>query len=337
MVRERRVPAEREADGDAVTPERAARILTKGYHLHRAGDIGGALLLYQKVLTANPRHPIALAQAAIGTRQLWELAKSNRVEAFDEGKAMRFMWYAVETATALMMDQRKPGKGMRHDYAAILHNWAKFAQDSGDLVSPRGAKLFYEASVTTDPDLGESWTNLGNVYGELGNRESAEACWNRALECTRVTPESRFNLAFLFLLRGEYEIGWKEYEHRWESVTFRSSYGRPDLQTPRWNGEHTTGTLFLHGEQGAGDILMMARYIPLIQERVGGLTIEVLEPLMSLFASTFPGVPIVARGKEAPSHDCHCPMMSLPMVFGTTVSDVPPPLRFAVKPDRKAV
>lgn len=313
-----------------ITPQRAAKIVTRAYQLHKAGHIGPALVLYQKVINQMPRHPVALAQAAIATRQLSDLAKATD-QPFDKDTARRFMWYAVETATALVAEQGQHADvGLKRDYAAILHNWAKFAHDAGDVTGPAGAKAFYEASVDVDPDLGESWTNLGNVYGELGNRMRAEACWNRALQCRRVTPEARFNLAFLFLLRGDYETGWAEYESRWESVTFKSSYGRPDLSAPRWTGEQTPGTLYLHGEQGAGDIVMMARYIPIVRERVGRLILEVLEPLVPLFEATFPGVPVVVRGTVAPEHDCHLPMMSLPLVFGTTLSNVPPPAPFSV-------
>jgi hypothetical protein len=102
-------------------------------------------------------------------------------------------------------------------------------------------------------------------------------------------------------------------------VTFKSSYGRPDLTAPRWNGEITLdGTLYLHGEQGAGDILMMARYIPLIASGVGAWS-RGTRAARHCSRRASPAYRSWRAGQSRRRTTCHLPMMSLPMVFGTTL------------------
>lgn len=312
-----------------MSPQQADRVLLEAYERHKHGDIVNALALYRDVINAYPGNFLALGHAALAMRQLWALAKGTPHE-FDHQKIMHLMLGAVETMASFVEGNPNVVPALRKHYAGVLFNYGKFQHDQGKVEGPDGAKAFYEAAVEQDPDLSEAWTNLGLVYGEAGNRMRAEAHWLRATQCSQVTAESRYNLSFYHLMRGDFAKGWREYEQRWDCVTFKSSYARYDLTTPRWTGE-PVGRLFIHGEQGAGDIVQMARYLPLCRERCQTLIVEVLEPLVRLFEEALPGVQITARGSVAPEHDAQCPMMSLPMVFGTTLENIPQPLRFPVK------
>lgn len=312
-----------------MSPARQARLMGRAYELHRNGQLGPAVSIYQKVLQANPRHVVALHQVAVATRQISELAQANGTP-FDRDTARHFMEAAVEAASGIFsaMPDQAISPGIARDCAGVIHNYAKFLNDYGDLASREAVIAVYEAALSLSPEQGESWTNLGIAYGDAGNRMRAEAAWTRALACPTPTPEARFNLSMLHLLRGDYERGWAEYEARWDSVTFRTSYGRPDIDAPRWDGSRLEGTLYLHGEQGAGDVLMMARYLPLAAARCRRLIVEVLSNLVPLFRAAFPSIDVVARGEGPPTVDAHLPMMSCPAVFGTTLRTVPEPPSF---------
>ncbi len=86
--------------------------------------------------------------------------------------------------------------------------------------------------------------------------------------------------------------------------------------------------LLLHGEQGVGDAIQMARYIPLVQAHVGRVIVEVIRALVPLFEAMFPDVQVVAKGDALPKHDTQLPMFSLPYMFGTTLENIPKPPRF---------
>jgi hypothetical protein len=294
----------------ASTPK-LARALRRAYALHKAGRLDAALPLYEQVLEAEPSNPIALHYAALLGRQLNDIARLNGVPTRDE-EVMRLMAACVAAAPT---------------NAGAVHNFAKFKHDRGELEE---ARHLYEHAAALRPEQAESWTNLGNVYGELGNRMRAEASWARALEAVDAVPEcelpadTRFNVSFLKLLKGRYEEGWRDYECRWDTPEFAHAHGRPDLTTPRWDGRDVRGRIYLHQEQGIGDALMMARYIPWVAMH-GQPVIEVVRGLVPLFMAMFPGLDVVAKGELPPKHAAHLPMLSLPFVFGTRVGSIPDP------------
>lgn len=318
--------------------QRAERVFRRGMAHHARGEIHQALRLYHAILKEHPYYAPALHHAALATQKVRKHAKSNGIE-FDDQAELRLIVAAVEHASRIaqqaaaqnpvaFMGAGNPFAHGRLALAAMLHNYAKFQHDRGVLEGADGARALFEAAIGMNPEQAEAWTSLGNVYGELGNRLRSDAAFARALECPATEAETVFNLSFLRLLKGDFERGWADYEARWLCPEHILSYGRADLlPTSEWKGDSLAGTLYLHGEQGAGDVIMMARYVPLARERVRTLIVEVLEGLVTYFEATFPGVQIVARGTAPlPRHDAHLPMMSLPWVFETSIGTVPPPI-----------
>ena len=100
--------------------------------------------------------------------------------------------------------------------------------------------------------------------------------------------------------------------------------GRRHFVQPQWRGEAAAGrTLLIHAEQGFGDTLQFCRYAPLARERGLRVIMEVQKPLVRLLRS-LPGVDlVVARGEALPPFDLHCPMLSMPLALGTTITTIP--------------
>jgi hypothetical protein len=122
-------------------------------------------------------------------------------------------------------------------------------------------------------------------------------------------------------LAGRFEEGWKEHEWRWK--TKQMSGGVRDFSAPLWRGEAIEDrVILLHAEQGFGDTLQFCRYVSLIASGAR-IVLEVQAPLVRLL-SRLPGIrEIVARGDRLPSFDLHCPLLSLPHAFGTTLDTIP--------------
>jgi len=83
----------------------------------------------------------------------------------------------------------------------------------------------------------------------------------------------------------------------------------------------------LRHEQGLGDTLQCARYVPLLIDRGAAVTLCVQAPLARLLGASLPGVRVIADGEPSPDFDIHGLLMSLPLAFGTTLETIPPPLR----------
>jgi tetratricopeptide (TPR) repeat protein len=140
---------------------------------------------------------------------------------------------------------------------------------------------------------------------------------------------SRKNRGLLKLSLGELAEGFRELEQRWNTVEFE-----PDLldtRAPRWTGgEPLAGkTILLHHEQGFGDSLQFARYVPLVAAlgahvilRVPGGLARLMQTLGPIRVIVQPD-PGIAQSEPLPPHDLHCSLMSLPAAFGTTLGTIP--------------
>jgi hypothetical protein len=116
--------------------------------------------------------------------------------------------------------------------------------------------------------------------------------------------------------------GWVEYEWRWFWENLTSA--RRNFWQPIWRGEAAEDrTLLIHAEQGFGDALQFCRYAPLAAARGFRVILEAPAALIGLLGS-LPGIDrLIRTGDELPPFDLHCPMLSLPLAFRTTLETIP--------------
>jgi hypothetical protein len=156
----------------------------------------------------------------------------------------------------------------------------------------------------------------------LGRHAEAAACFDEAL---RVAPDSalaQFNKATHLLLMGDFAKGWPLYESRWRKP---DQHGKRDFEAPLWLGESKIAgkTILLHAEQGLGDTIQFCRYVPMV-EALGAKVVLEVPPSLKTLMTMLPGTrSLVARGEMLPLFDLHCPIMSLPLAFGTRLYTIP--------------
>jgi hypothetical protein len=130
-------------------------------------------------------------------------------------------------------------------------------------------------------------------------------------------------LALLFL--GDFERGWRGYEWRWKNARRLAIGELRNFSQPLWLGEESLAgkRLLLHSEAGLGDTLQFCRYAPLAAALGATVYIEVQAPLVRILANLEGVQPPIPKGSPLPAFDYHCPMMSLPLAFKTTIETVP--------------
>ena len=173
------------------------------------------------------------------------------------------------------------------------------------------------------PQHAEALNNVGNLLCQLGRLDEAIATFERVLAVRPDDAEARFNSSFAYLLAGDYERGWREYEWRWEAL--RAKLPSEASAKPLWLGEQDVAgrTVIVYAEQGYGDAIQMARYVPLLAAR-GAEVVIGCAPALEALLRTVPGVRAVFSSKEPPlAFDYHVPIMSLPRAFGTTMASIP--------------
>ena len=147
----------------------------------------------------------------------------------------------------------------------------------------------------------------------------------------------RFDLSETLLLQGEFERGWREYRHRY-SLPHTTVIERK-VQRPRWDGRPIPGkTLLIHDEQGYGDTFQFLRLVRWARERSGAhVILEVNAESASLAQRSSGFDTLVVRGSLPPAFDVHCELMSLPMVMGLKLADLPGPMPYlSADPQRVA-
>lgn len=231
--------------------------------------------------------------------------------------------------TARLAIQLKPSSPEAHlNLGTVYH-------DMGSL--PKAIES-YQMAISLKPDYVEALSELGSVLALTGNHEGLSYL-EQALFLRPDYAPGHWNLASASLRFGDYARGWAEHEWRWKWKMFSSPQRK--LPQPQWFGQSLEGkSILLHAEQGLGDTLQFLRYVPMVAERGGEIFLEVQEPLRRLLKN-FPGVEqIIVRGEGLPETEYHCPLMSLPLVFGTTVDTIPakvPYLPIPVDPKQRKV
>jgi len=179
-----------------------------------------------------------------------------------------------------------------------------------------------QRALAIAPGMPTALSVLGRALGELGMAEQAIAACREAIARQPSNSEAHWNLALPLLRTGHYEEGWREFEWRFEAQRRRL---RPMPNSlPRWKGEPLAGrTLLVCWEQGFGDSIHFARYIPMLASRGARVLLQVQTPLRRLFQSLEGVAEFVETDANAVRADFQVAMMSLPHLFGTTLDTLP--------------
>jgi hypothetical protein len=109
-----------------------------------------------------------------------------------------------------------------------------------------------------------------------------------------------------------FERGWHEFEH-FRHIPLLAP-DNPSLNRPLWDGRATAGTLLIHAEQGRGDAIQLARYMPWAAAHASRLSVA-CDPLLHALFSRPPLNCRCHPPDQLPEHDFWLPMFSLPRLF----------------------
>jgi len=195
-----------------------------------------------------------------------------------------------------------------------------------DLAQYADAETAFRHALTLQPEFPEAELNLSFAIQEQGRYAEAVDGYRRLASPPFSSRNARFNLACLQLLTGDLVQGWEGYELRFENL---QPVARRHGDKPLWDGSIQHGArLLIHTEQGYGDAIQMARYLPLLAEAGMEVHLETSPPLASLLTK-LPGLEsCVVRGAPVPDVDCQAPIMSLPGLMGTTLENIPATLPY---------
>jgi tetratricopeptide (TPR) repeat protein len=211
---------------------------------------------------------------------------------------------------------------LKDDYADAYFNRGNLRRGLGELDA---ALTDLDRAIALRPGHAAAHNNRGIVLDDLRQIDAAVASYDRAIELKPAYAQAYFNRSIALLVSGDYLRGFRDYEWRWQLEHGRASDERRNFSRPLWLGDASLAgkTILLHSEQGFGDTIQFCRYVGCVAALGATVILEVPQPLARLFASLQGVARLVVRGDALPDFDFHCPLMSLPHAFKTTLSSVP--------------
>jgi len=295
-----------------------------GLALHGLGRHDEAAARYRKALVLRPDAAEILDNLAAALRAQGRLDEAQ--ECYERALAAQPRHFESLVGLGVVLrDRGLPSEAMaRYEQAlAIAPDHPELHNNIGvalvDLDRLQEAVAHYEQVLAQQPERAETHSNLGVALQRQGRYAEALECYARAIALKPDYAEAHFNRAVALLMTGEFDEGWEEYEWRFAAARYDRNFA-----VPRWSGEPLARhTILIHAEQGFGDTLQFLRYVPAVAKKGGTVIAEVPQLLVRL-AQTVAGVSrVIGAGDPLPDFDRHCPLLSLPRVFKTTLATIP--------------
>lgn len=168
---------------------------------------------------------------------------------------------------------------------------------------------------------------LANALMMLGKPEEALEVARARTSLKPDDPTGPWHQGLILLSLGRLAEGWPLYERRWDLPGFRPEEYPPGAPLLPDLGSLDDADVLLRSEQGHGDTIQFARYAALVKQRARSVTLSVRPELRALM-STLPWADMVIADSPDPPHDVSVHLMSLPLVFGTEMPNIPAPVPY---------
>jgi tetratricopeptide (TPR) repeat protein len=181
----------------------------------------------------------------------------------------------------------------------------------------------FDRAIALRPDYVRAHIGRGSARQALNQQHEALADFERAIALDKSNADAHHNASLARLTLGDYRRGFEQYEWRWQRSGMparRRNFGRP-----LWLGEYPLARkrILVAAEQGLGDCIQFARYVPMLADAGATVVLEAPPPLLSLLAGLDGAAEVVARGDPLPAFDVYCPAGSLPRALRTEMSTIP--------------
>ena len=180
----------------------------------------------------------------------------------------------------------------------------------------------YNTAVAIIPDYAEAFSNLANALQQLKRFDEAIGSLHKAASIDSASADTYHNLSYILLLLGNFEDGLAFYEWRKKTADPK---GSRTFNKPLWTGREDlcNRKILIHWEQGLGDTLQFCRYVRLLSERGAKVLFAPQKQLWRLLETLDGACEIVDEDDPALEFDFHCPLLSLPLAFKTSFSEIP--------------
>ena len=272
---------------------------------HQDGDLTGAAEDYRVVLASSPGSATAWTNYGALLRRKGSFAESIAAH-----------------RKALELQPGAPN---------VLLNLSNALCDAGE--AEEAIEIRAEL-LTAEPDNIDRIRDLAVAYRGCWRNQDAIDLIDDAEARLGVSDTLRLQRSLAHLMLGNYSQGFSDFEARYAGDEVSLPTNAP---WPRWEGQEIAGKrLVILPEQGFGDAILMARFLPGLRELgPGQVEMVVKPPLQRLFARLEGVDKLIPAARKQDVFDYYTPNMSLPHLVGMP-ADGPPPLpRLSIPADSR--
>lgn len=208
----------------------------------------------------------------------------------------------------------------------------------GGLLSGQGRRAealeFYTQAAQHAPHNFYNYHNLGMLLRWQKRWAESEAAFEQMMAINPNFHTGRRNYAMLHLALGNLTKGWELFESRYLPCSDTSATTMSNnAPYPMWRGESLEGkSIFVLREQGYGDAIMFARFIPQLKARGAAKVLLMCLPEVKTLLQTVEGVDGVYCVEDLnnawPMLDYWIYEQSLPHALGITLDNLPAPIPY---------
>lgn len=300
----------------------------QAFELHKQGKLDDAEELYNKVLEQDPENAEVLNFLGIINLQKFRLSKAE--EFIQKAIAISPEQYFYENLAKVYLEMEDSQNAIKlykelldkqpenFDYVFNLASAYKVARDYENAIK------MYERAIELQPENPDSYYNMGLILNNLSKPQEAIKYYKKAVELCPDDTETRYFTGITYFRNRDYKHGLEYFESRLcrQSAILTQINTYPNLmqKAPLWDGKTDISdkTLYTYYEAGFGDVLMFARYLPMLKSKCKKLIVKPQVPLAELLEENFPDIEVMKLFEhESQIHfDYHVPILSLPYVLG---------------------
>jgi tetratricopeptide (TPR) repeat protein len=174
----------------------------------------------------------------------------SRKELGDLEKAIRLLNFAIKI---------KPGQWMLHSNLAHLYNL------NNQLEMARDHAI--QSVVFSDGKIYATLYNLGVILANLGDHEGAISAYEGAMKVSDDPCNmALYNVSSSYLILKKWKLGWEHYNNRFLAFENLAKI-KNRFKKIYTAGDDVAGKkLYVFSEQGIGDLIQFARYLPKLKE-----------------------------------------------------------------------
>jgi tetratricopeptide (TPR) repeat protein len=271
---------------------------------HPAHDLIQLLTVARRTDAIDGYLEAAMALAPRDARLLF--AAGSRAQEIGEGPRAQAL---LERAIVLQSDLWVAHVGL----AAVLADAGKIDEAMARL----------HAVVASGGGTAAAFGNLGVLLGVEGRFSEAFAQFEQARRLAPGHARIAINHSMALLKAGRLAEGWPGLNRRLGLADHALLPPQSLLPTLASGVRLEGGVVLVTHDEGLGDTIQFARYLPMLAAAGARVLLWVPKPLHRLLATVAGVAEVFSDDRAWPEFDWHCPIMRLAEVFGTSLETIP--------------